>query len=654
VPVSTIDRPSGMPRKPNPASSPFEQGERHLRDFLKHARYLIQSTDMHGRLLFVNETWQRTLGYDEADLLAGLTVQELLAPEARADGLRQLEAVLACRAPDGASVIELCLVARDGRRVTVAGEADCHLVDGEPVATRAIFRDVSAQRVDEARARHVEAQHRAVIDVLGEGIAIVAADGTVELINPSGERMLGVRAGDFIGRGLLDWPWRMVDEDGGDMPREAHPALVALHTRRPQAEVVIGVRRADTNAPIWIAVNARPLMREATSQPAGASERRDPYAVAVSFRDVTAERARAMALREREARFRAVLETVRSVAVCLDTAGCVTFVNDFTLELTGWRREEVMGRDWFERFVPREESITALFHEQIARGEVPVHHENDILTRAGERRRIRFDSSILRDDAGVVIGTASIGQDVTEQMRAARLKHELIAMASHELRTPLTTMRGAIELMRASSEGRDERERMLVGMASRNAERLDRLMGDLLDVERIETGTEMLRPSFVGVDTLFETAAERTSARLAQGNLALTMEADPVELWVDVPRIEQVVTNLIGNAANFAPAGTTITMTARDEEDAVCIAVRDEGRGIPAGMLESIFEPFVKVDGGETKERGAGLGLFLCRAIVRQHGGRIWAESSGVGTTVSFTIPKAAVRTTGESRTTLS
>ena len=619
LPVSrlTLSRPSPMPPVPPAAAGALAQGERHLRDFLKHARYLIQSTDMQGRLLFVNPTWQRTLGYDESDLQAGLTVQELLAPESRDDGLRQFEAVLACREPGAASVVELCLVARDGRRITVAGETDCRIVDGIPVATRAIFRDVSAQRLDEARARMVEAQHQAVVDVLGEGIAIVAADGTIELLNPSGERILGARARDFVGRKLLEWDWRMVDEDGGDMPREAHPALVALHTRRAQAEVVLGVRRAADNAPIWIAVNARPLAR------AGGA----PYAVAVSFRDVTTERAAAMALREREARFRGVLETVRSIAVCVDRGGCITFVNDFTLELTGWSRDEVMGTSWFERFVPSEEPITALFHEQIARGEVPRHHENDIVTRDGERRRIRFDSTILRDDAGTVIGAASVGQDVTEQARAAQLKSELIAMASHELRTPLTAMRGAIELMRASADQQGERERMLVGMASRNAERLDRLMGDLLDVERIETGTEILRPDFVAVHRLFERAAESTRVRLEQGSLTLETDADPVELWVDVARIEQVVANLIGNAANFAPAGSTITLTARDEGDLVRIAVRDAGRGIPADKLESIFEPFVKVDGGETKQRGAGLGLFLCRAIVQQHGGRIWAES---------------------------
>ena len=626
-----------MPRTPPSSASSLEQGERHLRDFLKHTRYLIQSTDMNGRLLFVNQTWRDVLGYRDDDIARGLTMQQLLAPETRAAGQRQLEALFACTDASRTSVVELCLMARDGRRVTLNGETDCRIVDGEPIATRAIFRDVSVQRRAEAEARHTEAQYHAVVNVLREGIAIIDAQGLVEMLNPSGERILGLRAADVVGRGLLDWPWRIFDEDGGEMPREAHPALVALHTRRAQAEVVIGVRRADDGARIFIAVNARPLVRAGDPAPDG---------VAISFRDVTIERAAATAIREQEARFRGVLESVRSIAVCLDTAGCVTFVNSFTLELTGWRRAEVLGTSWFDRFVPPDEPITALFHEHMARGDVPGHHEHDILTRAGDRRRINFDSTILRDHAGSVVGSASIGQDVTEQVRAAQLRSELIAMASHELRTPLTAMRGAIDLIRDGGEKRSDRDRMLVGMVSRNAERLDRLMSDLLDVERIETGAEVLRPNFVAVDDLFERAAERTRVRMEQGELTLSMTADPMELWMDGGRIEQVVVNLIGNAASFAPAGSTVTVTARDERNEVHFVVRDEGRGIPADKLESIFEPFVKVDGGEAKQRGAGLGLFLCRAIVRQHGGRIWAESGGptAGTTVTFTIPKPPVQ----------
>ncbi len=614
-----------------PPASPVEQGERQLRDFLKYAHYLIYSTDLQGRLLWANETWQRTLGYDERDLAAGLHILDLVSPESSETEVARLRAVLDGRETADAELLELCLVAKDGRRVMVAGECDCRVVDGVPVATRGIFRDVSAQRAAEARARHVEAQHQAVIAVLDEGIAIIAADATVELLNPAGERMLGLRAADVVGRKMLEWPWQMVDEDGGELPLEAHPALVALHTRRPQSEVILGVRRADTGNPIWLAVNARPLLRAGNHA----------YAAAVSFRDVTAARAAAMALREREARFRSLLETVRSVAICLDRAGRVTFANDFVLQLTGWERDEVIGVDWIDRFVPDADN-RALFHQMLARNDVPQHYENDIATRTGERRRIRWDTTLLRDDDGSVIGIASIGQDVTEQVRAAQLKNELIAMASHELRTPLTAISGAIELLRAQSASLPERERMLVGMASRNTERLDRLVSDLMDVERIDSGVDLLKPSFVPIEALLDAATLRTRARLEQGTLKLRIQSADVELWVDGPRMEQVLVNLIGNAANHAPAGSVITVEVKDGPMETLVAVHDDGAGIPPEKLETIFEPFVKLDGGQTKERGTGLGLFLSRAIVRQHGGRIWAESAGAGrgATVAFTIPK--------------
>src|SRR3979411_242932 len=111
-------------------------------------------------------------------------------------------------------------------------------IDGVTAATRAILRGASAEQEAEERARQVEARHQAVVQVLDEGIAIVAADASVDLLNPSGERMLGLRAADVVGRSMLDWPWHMIDEDGGELPLEAHPALVALRTRRPQPHVI--------------------------------------------------------------------------------------------------------------------------------------------------------------------------------------------------------------------------------------------------------------------------------------------------------------------------------------------------------------------------------------------------------------------------------
>ena len=612
------------------------EGELHLRDFLKHAHYLIQSTAMDGRVLFANETWKRTLGYDDQDLARGLGVFDLLAPETRAADEATFRRLLA---EEGSSRdIELTVVAKDGRRVLLAGEAGCRIVDGAPVATRGIFRDVTAQRRAEAESRALELRYGAVVHVMGEGIAILSGDGIIEMVNPSAERLLGVQASLVAGQHLLGWDWRILDDDGGEMPREAHPALVALHTGRPQNDVVVGVRHGVSGKRIWLTINVRPLLREGEAK---------AHMAVVSFRDVTMARASQAALHEREARFRGILETVRSIAVCLDLDGRVVFANDFLLQLTGWARDEVMGRDYFDLFVPPGHEITTIFRAGIASGDLPTYFENDILTRTGELRTILWDTTVLRDDAGAIVGSASIGHDVTERRRIERLKDELIATASHELRTPLTAIRGALEVVMAGSAARDEKEQRLLAMASRNAERLTRLVNDLLDVERIESGGEMMHATAVSVAQLMATAldvvrptAERHGARIEAMPCAL-------QVWADPDRIVQVLTNLLGNAIKFSVPGGCVTIAASAvgaDGAAARIRVRDEGRGIPADKLESVFEPVVQVHDTDARARGgAGLGLAISRAIVVQHEGRIWAESEGEGqgTTVCFTLPLA-------------
>jgi PAS domain S-box-containing protein len=616
-------------------ASPEHEGELHLRDFLKHADYLIQSTSMDGRVLFANEKWKRTLGYDERDLANGITVFDLLAPEAREVGEAAFRRML--DAEGSSREMELTVVAKDGRRVMLAGEAGCRIVDGAPVASRAIFRDVTAQRRAEAESRALELRYEGVVNVLGEGIAILSGDGIIEMVNPSAERILGLKASLVIGRHLLGWPWRILDEDGGEMPREAHPALVGLHTGREQTDAVIGVRHGSTGQMVWVAVNVRPLKRPGEKK---------AHAAVVSFRDVTAARAARTALRESEQRFRGILETVRSIALCLDTSGKVMFANDHFLKLTGWSREEVIGTDYFPRFVPTDHEVAEIFHARVAVGGFPTYYENEILTRDGASRTILWDTTPLRDDDGVIVGSASIGHDITERRRVERLKNELIATASHELRTPLTAIRGALEVVMSGGTPKDERDQRLLGMASRNAERLTRLVNDLLDVERIESGAEMMRAHVVRVTQLVGCAADLVRPVAEKHGTRVIVVPDDTAALADPDRIVQVLTNLLGNAIKFSEPGDVVTVSARAEGSEVCVQVRDQGRGIPAEKLVSVFEPFVQVHDSDARARGgAGLGLAISRAIVVQHGGRIWAESDGEGkgTTVSFTLPLAPV-----------
>ncbi len=158
-----------------------------------------------------------------------------------------------------------------------------------------------------------------------------------------------------------------------------------------------------------------------------------------SARDVSARLRAEAALRESEARFRGVLETVRSVAVSLDGEGRVTFANDALATLTGWAREEIVGRDWFAHFVPNGPALREVFARMLAGVDAVPHFESEILTRAGERRLIAWDSTLLHDASGAIMGTASIGRDITEQ-RA--LEARLAALSEHDELTGLLNRRG--------------------------------------------------------------------------------------------------------------------------------------------------------------------------------------------------------------------
>lgn len=351
-------------------------------------------------------------------------------------------------------------------------------------------------------------------------------------------------------------------------------------------------------------------------------------------------------LAEREARFRGALENVRALAVTLDSQARITFANDYFVEMTGWSRDELAGADWFELMVPPDERETRRKgFASIREGLVASHNEAEILVRSGERRLISWDNILLRDSAGDVQGVAALGHDITVQQQAARLKDELIGLVSHELRGPLTAMRGGLKLMSPHVEKLDPQSRKLFDMAVRNGERLMRLVNDLLDLERIDSGTIPMVRQAVPMRRLLDDAWETTHATAETASVTVKTESEDATIDVDPDRIVQVLTNLITNAIKFSPKDSSVCVTAAIEGDEAHFVVVDHGRGIPPEKLESVFERFSQVEAGDSKKLGgAGLGLSISRAIVLQHGGRIWAESGhGKGATFHFTLPVTSV-----------
>ncbi|HWT79092.1 MAG TPA: ATP-binding protein, partial [Candidatus Methylomirabilis sp.] len=223
-----------------------------------------------------------------------------------------------------------------------------------------------------------------------------------------------------------------------------------------------------------------------------------------------------------------------------------------------------------------------------------------------------------------------------------RMRSEFLAMVTHDLYTPLTAIKGSMEVLANEGVGM-ELSRELLGIAQKNTDRLFRMVSDILDLARIEAGRFELRREPFDVVAGLRAALDRLR-RLAQDRqTTLSLQAAPglPLVQADGMRMDQVFTNLFSNALKFTPPGGRITALARVQGANLLVEIRDSGKGIPPEHLDRVFERFYRVPlpDGERVE-GTGLGLSICKAIVEEHGGRIWAESVvGRGSTFSFTLP---------------
>jgi signal transduction histidine kinase len=224
------------------------------------------------------------------------------------------------------------------------------------------------------------------------------------------------------------------------------------------------------------------------------------------------------------------------------------------------------------------------------------------------------------------------------------MKSEFISIVSHELRTPLTSIRGSLGLLAAGVfKNKPESAQQMLDIAAHDTERLVRLVNDILDLERLDSHKVNLVKQCCDAAKLMQQSVETLQSLAVKGDITLSVEPTSVQVWADGDQIMQTLVNLVSNAIKFSPPETTVTLSVQDEADQVLFQVQDQGCGIPADQLNTIFGRFQQVDASDARQKGGtGLGLAICKSIIQQHGGKIWAESIlGEGSSFSFTLPKS-------------
>ncbi len=340
-----------------------------------------------------------------------------------------------------------------------------------------------------------------------------------------------------------------------------------------------------------------------------------------------------------------ILESAAEGIYGLDPQGYTLFLNPAAARMLGRSADDVIGR-------PFEAVLGMGAAEAGGDGVNPVRAtlgsgvgrevKDAAFRRAdGSSFPVEYSSTPIVED-GQITGAVVTFRDVTERREVERMKDEFVSVVSHELRTPLTSIRGSLGLLAAGKLGEvPEKGRRMLEIAVQNTDRLVRLINDILDIERIESGTVTMELKPVDASELVHQSVEVMAAMAEKAGVRLYSWADQQPLEADPDRILQVLTNLLSNAIKFSPPESEVSLTTEVGEGEVVFRVRDAGRGIPPDRLESIFERFSQVDSSDAREKGGtGLGLAICRSIVQQHGGRIWVESTvGEGSTFTFTLP---------------
>ncbi len=264
----------------------------------------------------------------------------------------------------------------------------------------------------------------------------------------------------------------------------------------------------------------------------------------------------------------------------------------------------------------------------------------------GRSISVLLNATPIRSDEGELESVVVTMQDMTDVEEQGRLRAEFLAMVSHELRSPLMSVKGSVDTLAAQSARLDPAEmRQFHRIIQDQTEHMRGLIGNLLDVARIETGALPVDPEPVDLRPLVEEAGGLFRSGDARNPLDVQLAADLPMVMADRGRIVQVLGNLLSNAAGYSPEESPIVLTAVRDGVHVAVAVSDRGRGIPAELLPELFRKFSRASGSDHRSgvEGSGLGLAICKGIVEAHGGRIWAESDGPGLGARFTFTLPAV-----------
>lgn len=376
-------------------------------------------------------------------------------------------------------------------------------------------------------------------------------------------------------------------------------------------------------------------------------------------RDITEQRLKEIALRESEDRYRALAENSLT-GIYVQQDGNFVYVNERAAQFLGYSTQELVGQSVSNYIEPEEREMARAFAAARISGEnVPSHYELRLLAKNNQARWVEVLDTVIEHRGRPAILTNIL--DITDRKHAQdelihakneaeaanRAKSEFLANMSHELRTPLNAVIGFSEILEDQLSGPlNETQRRYVANINRSGQHLLQIVGQILDLSKIESGGMKSELSRVNTHETLKNCLDMVRERAVKNNLELELTVDKaiegVSIWTDELKLKQVMLNLLSNAIKFTPENGLIHVDARKVEGELIVTVRDTGIGIEPADKARIFKAFEQIDSTlARRHQGTGLGLALAKKLTEMQNGRIWLESEGAGkgSAFSFSLP---------------
>ncbi|HET8913180.1 MAG TPA: ATP-binding protein [Ktedonobacteraceae bacterium] len=357
---------------------------------------------------------------------------------------------------------------------------------------------------------------------------------------------------------------------------------------------------------------------------------------------------KAQSLQKEQRRLATIFQQSAEGILTVDTALRIIDFNPAMEHLTGWRESDVLGRFYHEVLRPkdRQGNELGLIGSPILQafaGQMVVNREMVIVARDGNRFDVAVTASCVRTATGEPMSGILTIRDVTSEHEQEEQRSTFISVISHELQTPIAIIKGyASTLARTDSSLAPDVLRPRLQAIEEEADRLNKLVGNLLYASRIQAGGLQMEIAPLDLEVLIDGVARRLRARSPGFQITLDIPPNLPAVMGDRDRIEEVLQNLLDNAVKYSPKRRELKIDCRATGEEVIVSVSDAGMGISLREQERIFDRFHRVEDRLTRSRpGAGLGLYICRAIIEAHGGKIWVQSTlHEGSTFSFSLPR--------------